>query len=451
MSRTGNLSLILPIIRLALVFFVILPVFLPAVSAVPEVPSSPGTGIVWGPWITGTSPTGTIIHVKTDPPGDVTVRYGPEDDFLKAGTYRYEVSDNGSTALHHITLTGLSPGTRYHYRVIAGADSTGDCQFLTYPLSGRVSFIVYGDSRDQFPARDQNVRHRIVAEQISREQDISFVLHTGDLLTDSRSLNDWDRFFAAAGGMLANTTFVPVMGNHEQDSPLWEEVFGTAPAYSFDSGPAHITVLNSNDNVWNRLGCETAWLEQDLRTPKPWKFIALHHPLYSSEEKHVGGWENLRNAWEGIFLAEGVTAVFQGHVHAYERDISAGVTYITEARGGAPFYTLNETRIPEYAMSRENSLGYTRIDLDPGKGVAMVTVIQVAEFAGNGTSLLTLTPEGTVVEKFDLSLPNSRYVSSSTGEARPFRQSPVFLSGFRPFSTPVFLDPGAVPGSRYWK
>jgi len=297
---------------------------------------------------------------------------------------------------------------------------------------------VYGDSRDQLPSSDQNVRHRMVAEQISREEDVSFVLHTGDILTDSRSLSDWDRFFAAGGVMLANTTFVPVMGNHEQDTPLWEEVFGTAPAYSFDSGPAHITVLNSNDNVWSRLGCETAWLEQDLMTQKPWKFVALHHPIYSSEEKHLGGWENLRNAWEGIFIAEGVTAVFQGHVHAYERDMSGGVTYITEARGGSPFYALNETKIPAYNMSRENSLGYTRIDLDPKSGVAMFTVIQVAEFADDGSSLLTLTPEGTVVEKFDLSPQHSHVVFSSSTERQSLRQIPFFLYGFQPFLTPVF-------------
>ena len=433
-----DLSPIQPVVRLALVLIALLPVFLPAVSAVPVTPAAPVTGIVWGPWITGTSSTGTVIHVKTAIPENVTVQYSPENDLLKTGIYPYAATDNGTTQLHQVTLAGLAPATRYHYRVIAGENSTGDCHFLTYPLSGRVSFIVYGDSRDQLPSSDQNVRHRMVAEQISREEDVSFVLHTGDILTDSRSLSDWDRFFAAGGVMLANTTFVPVMGNHEQDTPLWEEVFGTAPAYSFDSGPAHITVLNSNDNVWSRLGCETAWLEQDLMTQKPWKFVALHHPIYSSEEKHLGGWENLRNAWEGIFIAEGVTAVFQGHVHAYERDMSGGVTYITEARGGSPFYALNETKIPAYNMSRENSLGYTRIDLDPKSGVAMFTVIQVAEFADDGSSLLTLTPEGTVVEKFDLSPQHSHVVFSSSTERQSLRQRPFFLYGFQPFLTPVF-------------
>lgn len=436
--RACNLSEIFPVILQVLVLSIILSAILPAASAVPDGATAADTGIVWGPWITGTSPTGTIIHVKTDTPETVRVQYGPEDGFRKTGTYAYAVSDNGSTLLHQVALNGLSPGTRYHYRVNAGGDSTGDCHFLTYPVSGRISFIVYGDSRDQFPLTDQNVRHRLVAERISREQEVSFVLHTGDILTDTRNLGDWDRFFAAGGIMLANTTLVPVMGNHEQDSPLWEEIFGTAPAYSFDGGPAHVTVLNSNDNVWNRLGCETAWLSEDLMTHKPWKFVALHHPLYSSEEKHVGGWKNLRDAWEDIFIAQGVTAVFQGHVHAYERDVSGGVTYITEGRGGSPFYALNGTKIPAYNASRENSLGYTRIDLDPVHGIARFTVIEVADFADDGTTLSTLSPPGTVVERFDLSVPYSHGTSDTSPEAPPLRKSPGFLSGFKPFYTQVF-------------
>lgn len=437
-SRAQNLPHLLSAVLPALGLSVILMISLPIAGAVPDGGSVAGSGIVWGPWITGTSANGTFIHVKTVIPETVMVQYGPEDWFEKTGTYVYAVSDNRSTLLHEVALTGLSPGTRYHYRVHAGGNSTGDSQFLTCPVSGRISFIVYGDSRDQLPLTDQNVRHLLVAEHISREQDVSFVLHTGDILTDSGNLDDWDRFFAAGGVMLANTTLVPVRGNHEQDSTLWEEIFGTQTAYSFDCGPAHGTVLNSNDNVWFRLGCETAWLSEDLMTQKPWKFVALHHPLYSSEEKHVGGWKNLRDAWEDIFIAQGVTAVFQGHVHVYERDVSGGVTYITEGRGGSPFYALNGTKIPVYKASRENSLGYTRIDLDPARGVATFTVIGVADYADDGTTISTHSPQRTVVERFDLPFPPSHGTSVNSPDALPLRKSPVFLSGFKPFHTQVF-------------
>jgi predicted phosphodiesterase len=368
----------------------------------------------------------------------VTVQYGSEDDYRRTGTYRYTVSDPTPGLIHHVPLAGLTPATRYHYRVIAGGQTSGDCRFLTFPESGQVSFIVYGDSRDQLPMVDQNIRHRLVAERISREQDIAFVLHTGDILTEGSSVTDWDRFFASGGVLLANTTFVPVRGNHEQDAPLWEEVFGTGPVYSFDCGSAHVTVLNSNDNVWSRIGCETAWITDDLKITTPWKFVALHHPLYSSEEKHPGGYKNLREAWEGLFRTGGVTAVFQGHVHAYERDMSGGVAYITEGRGGSPFYALNETRILSHQFSRENSLGYTRVDLVPSTNVARFTVIQVAEFAGDGTTLLPHSPDTEVVEKFDLSSPHVPAVPASLPATFLLRKNSLFLSGFTPFCSRVF-------------
>ncbi len=67
------------------------------------------------------------------------------------------------------------------------------------------------------------------------------------------------------------------------------------------------------------LPTQSAWLATDLQTDKPFKFTSFHHPLYTSDSKHFGGWENLREAWESEFNDNGVLAVFNGHVHAYER------------------------------------------------------------------------------------------------------------------------------------
>jgi hypothetical protein len=224
------------VIVLVLAMGLFMPILAAPAGAVPADSAPPGRDIVWGPWITGTSPTGTVIHVKTSTPEAVTVRYSTDKEFLATGTYRYLVTENGTSSLHTIPLKGLLPRTRYHYQVLTAGDSTGDCHFLTFPIAGPVSFIVYGDSRDQLPLVDQNVRHRLVAGQIAREQDIAFVLHTGDILTEGNSLSDWDRFFAAAGIMLANATFVPVRGNHEQDSPIWGRSSGRYPSIRSRAG-----------------------------------------------------------------------------------------------------------------------------------------------------------------------------------------------------------------------
>ena len=90
---------------------------------------------------------------------------------------------------------------------------------------------------------------------------------------------------------------------------------------------------------------QAQWLKTDLSSTDTWKIVILHHPLYTSEENHFGGFENLQKAFEPVFLSGNVSVVFNGHVHAYERIEKSGITYITEGRGGAPGYLLNATKI----------------------------------------------------------------------------------------------------------
>jgi hypothetical protein len=429
------------LISLALVLFWIL---LPAATAASP-PADNAAGIVWGPWITGTSTTATVIHVRTALPGDVTVQYATDEEYRRSGTYPGQEYNNDTSAIRHIPLEGLAPGTRYHYRIWTAGGVTGDYSFLTFPESGPVTFIVYGDSRDVYPPEEQNFRHAMVADRIAEERNISFVIHTGDILTQSNNPGDWDRFFVAAGSMLANTTFVPVKGNHEEDSPLWQEIFGTGPAYSFDCGPAHIAVLDSNDNVWNRLGNETTWLNGDLENPRTWKFVALHHPLYSSDAGHPGGWLNLQNEWEPVIVSHNVSAVFQAHVHVYERDLADGVTYITEGRGGSPFYSLNATRIPAHQSSRENSLGYSRVQLDPTAGIATLSVMLVADYTDDGNTLRTRYPGETVFESVDLRGSRLQDAPAIPPEAASLRKACYLPCGFIPFSTPVSMLVSTMP------
>ncbi len=63
---------------------------------------------------------------------------------------------------------------------------------------------------------------------------------------------------------------------------------------------------------------QARWLKTDLSSTDKWKIVILHHPLYTSEENHFGGFENLQKAFEPVFLSENVSVVFNGHVHAYE-------------------------------------------------------------------------------------------------------------------------------------
>ena len=87
-------------------------------------------------------------------------------------------------------------------------------------------------------------------------------------------------------------------------------------------------------------------------------------PSYSSDEKHYGGWENIQRILVPAFQESGVRLVFNSHVHAFEQVKRDGITYITEARGGAPAYPLNRNRIPGSVRAYENTLGYSRVTVD---------------------------------------------------------------------------------------
>lgn len=336
---------------------------------------NPGTGPVrWGPYITGTTHEGTCIHVWTHEHIPVILECSPiENGGNFSGIPRILVSSIQD--VHHVfTLQDLDPGTCYSYRIIVGDNEYGNFHFMTYPETGPISFVVYGDTRDELPRVSQESRHLPVARAIAAEPDISLVVHTGDLVHDGGNISDWDRFFSTGAEMLANTTFAPVMGNHEQNSTLYFEIFRTPANYTIQAGDFLITILDSNDWSWNTLPSQSAWLSESLSDDTPFKFVALHHPIYSSDEKHWGGFENLRGEWEHVFQKNGVIAVFQGHVHLFERDFGDGITYITEARGGAPWYALAEEKIPEYRKSSENTLGYSLISGEKGSPAVQLRV-----------------------------------------------------------------------------
>lgn len=93
--------------------------------------------------------------------------------------------------------------------------------------------------------------------------------------------------------------------------------------YVTDSGPfGYIDgsyKYNENYEQYN-------WLKADLaavdRSKTPWVFAMSHRPMYSSQ---VSSYQlHMRNAFEQLFLDNGVDAYFAGHIHWYERMLPMG-------------------------------------------------------------------------------------------------------------------------------
>ena len=387
---------------------------------------------LWGPYVTNTTSSSATIHWKTENATVGTVKYANESYYAQYQDYDSSVEDGVEKRLHHLTLTNLTPDTVYHYRVEIENRSTGECSFWTFPLNGSFTFIVYSDSQE--PQGDPDVtqlnRHRLVADRIAGEENVSFVLHGGDLVNDGGDLSEWNRFFEAARAMMATTTFYPTLGNHEYTNfsgsgeavQNYYDAFELPEWYSFDCGDVHVTVLDSNEEANET--AQNAWLLNDLTTNATRKFVAFHHPPYSSSSTHFGGWTDFRALWCPLFINRSVTAVFSGHVHAYERLRANGITYVVAGTGGGPFYELSETKLPESRSSLENTLGYARVTVDAENGTVKMAFIPVADCS---SGVPVLYEPGVVFETAIISSP-PRALDTGTA-TKPYPSSPGTYRG----------------------
>ena len=80
---------------------------------------------------------------------------------------------------------------------------------------------------------------------------------------------------------------------------------------------------------------QVAWIEAELgKSNEKWKIPYFHHPLYSSGGRH-GGQVDVAVVLEPLFVKHGVSVVFAGHDHFYERiKPQKGIVYFVTGSGG---------------------------------------------------------------------------------------------------------------------
>jgi acid phosphatase type 7 len=402
--------------------------------------ASTGEKIAWGPYITGTTGTETYISWKTDGETWGVIQYALEPQFSLTGAWDEFVIDPLPSKLHRVELAGLKPSATYRYRVwtlsaavspdsfapdnmedaqswlLAHAEVTPEYSFRTLG-DGVFSFAVYGDTQEQTPWFTQLERHRLVASSIAREDGLSFVVHLGDFTYDADNLAGWDQFFEAAREMLANHTLYPILGNHENSSPVYFEIFGMPAYYSFQSGSTRFLMLNTTGQA--DFDAQRSWLQTEFSSGPVQNFVFYHHPSYSSDTRNYGGWESSRSHWEDIFVSRGVDAVFSGHVHAYERYSIKGINYFVVGTGGGVLADLIPETPPGIQNRLEKTLGYVRVNI--GRDGTAVEFVKVARISDDNRQILEIYPYRTVYETVSLK-------PRAAAPAGEFTVSPVSLS-----------------------
>jgi 3',5'-cyclic AMP phosphodiesterase CpdA len=335
------------------------------VLAATSVASADAPRMVKGPYLQDLAPTSITVMWQLEPPAAARVTV--------SGPGGARTLDVAAGQIGEATLEGLVPSSRYRYRVEAGG-ARWDGELTTAPALGAdvpFSFIVVGDTRGGADA------HRRVVERIAQEVP-DFVLGTGDMVDDGYRQDQWQQFFDIEQRLMRDNVFFPAIGNHDRQgrgrtADSYRAFFSvpdngadTERYYAFSYAAARVLVLDSNEYSF-ALTDQTAWLERELIAARQdprvrHVFVVMHHPPYSISLH--GGNRELRERWTPLFERYGVSAVFSGHDHVYERAEHEGLHYFVTGGGGAPLYPRRPRSSPidvEAVKKLERAFHYLRV------------------------------------------------------------------------------------------
>lgn len=162
-----------------------------------------------------------------------------------------------------------------------------------------------------------------------------FVVMVGDNMYGGQSPKDFvDKFERPYAALLgAGVRFYATLGNHDQPTNRSYAGFNMNGEryYTYVMKQVRFVVLDTNLLDSAQLAWATRVLDD---ATEPWKIAIFHHPLYSNANRH-GSNVDLRVVLEPLLTRTGVTVVFSGHEHVYERlKPQKGITYFTEGSSG---------------------------------------------------------------------------------------------------------------------
>ena len=182
---------------------------------------------------------------------------------------------------------------------------------------GSFHFGVIGDTgtggKAQYQTAEQFIRYRSVFP-------FENVIMLGDNMYGGEKPKDFaDKFEHPYGPMLQDgVKFYAALGNHDDPNERFYKHFnmGGKRFYSFKPRDG-IRFFALDSNYMDKEQID--WLEKELSgSGSDWKIAFFHHPLYSSGEAH-GPDQELRKVLEPLLVKYGVSVVFAGHEHFYER------------------------------------------------------------------------------------------------------------------------------------
>jgi len=306
---------------------------------------------------------------------------------------------------HSVKLSGLQPYTEYFYKAISGTGSSEVYSFRTLPDSSsteKIRFLLLSDTH----STDTTMAVKVIKEAKKKIQQlygndiqnqINFVLHSGDLVVDGNNIVQWtDEFFAPMAPVSSNIPFMTVTGNHEAESQNYykymhyDEV-SPVPAvaekfWSFRAANTLFIGLNTNAistiGTLQKILVEQMLIQAEADTSIDFVFVISHHmvvtELWGEGITFDGGPNYLKTQ---IYpLLKKYSKVVQhsyGHTHGFERGTveSEAVNPRGDFRmvcgggGGGPtdrWGAYKNSDFPEIQITMDDYF-YQIIEIDPAK------------------------------------------------------------------------------------
>ncbi|MDY4920681.1 MAG: metallophosphoesterase family protein [Phascolarctobacterium sp.] len=268
---------------------------------------------------------------------------------------------------YKVSLSNLDRGADYEYRITT-AKNKGAWHKLHMDNGEGFTVLIFPDSQSS----DYSGWQELVRSAYKRHSEAKLFVNMGDLVDNGQDASQWRAWFGSVEPFSADLAFAPVIGNHEAYSLEWKV---TPPIsyvnlfhvpnngleqykhqfYSFDYGPVHFTVLDTNFpevKAWqsNLLADELLWLEQDLAQSKArWKIILQHRDIFmyafskeSGRPERSTWFQDYSKQLMPIYEKYKVDAVLSAHLHTYRRRVplrdfkpaKEGITYILTGVAG---------------------------------------------------------------------------------------------------------------------
>ncbi len=364
----------------------------------------------------------TIMWQSDGSEADAVVEYrlvGSTDSKILSATEKSFTDDGSTTYIHEATITGLTPNTKYEYRVGYGSDRRSDWYSLETAGASEYDVLIYPDSQ----SGDYSGWEQIVKDSAQRNPKTALYISMGDLVDNGEQAYQWRTWLNSIKPLSARIPLAPTLGNHEMYTLDWKmrepyaylnyfdvpsngnETFN-GRYYSYDFGDVHYVVLdtmfyesNHEDNHDthhpNLYDVQVQWLRQDLAAnTKKWTVVLMHRDPFQYAFDRPGasravGFDDEGVLFMPIFDEFNVDLVLSAHLHTYrnrghvrnfERDASGPLYILTGIAGDARKPRWKQHPLDVYVAPQPETNNYMTMTVTPN-------TLTVRSFLPNGTLL----------------------------------------------------------------